>query len=230
MSHDQLFDFESDFVASLRCIPMAVRFKLDLAGVKLSLRQWSRFTEGDRRALLLQPCATPAAIDNYRTILIELVATRAGEVAKPLPEEPCDLWREPAAIPAAVVERALDHGLAPPGQAQWAQLTDLQRFVLLKLTRAGHDNVNFAPAMREFGLSAHLGTAHLASPAMSAFPARVQSAKRVSADPQTPWAVGVSLIAACIVLMMFGASRKTDAHSTKNEVCAEFRTACAMAK
>lgn len=37
------FQFESDFVATLRCIPMIVRFKLDLCGVKLSLKAWSRF-------------------------------------------------------------------------------------------------------------------------------------------------------------------------------------------
>jgi hypothetical protein len=35
--HDHCFDFEADFVGDLRCIPMAVRRKLDLVGVKLKL-------------------------------------------------------------------------------------------------------------------------------------------------------------------------------------------------
>ena len=39
-----LFDFERDFAGSLRCIPMVARQKLDIVGIKLSLRQWSRFT------------------------------------------------------------------------------------------------------------------------------------------------------------------------------------------
>ncbi len=39
MNDTGMFDFESDFVASLRCIPMCVRFKLDLCEIKLSLRQ-----------------------------------------------------------------------------------------------------------------------------------------------------------------------------------------------
>ena len=33
------------------------------------------------------------------------------------------------------------------------RLTVLQRFVLLKLSRDNHDNVNFVPALREFGLA-----------------------------------------------------------------------------
>lgn len=37
------FKFEADFVDTLRCVPMIVRFKLDTVGIKLSLRAWSRF-------------------------------------------------------------------------------------------------------------------------------------------------------------------------------------------
>ena len=44
-----LFDFERDFAGSLRCIPMIARQKLDIVGIKLSLRQWSRFTRDERR-------------------------------------------------------------------------------------------------------------------------------------------------------------------------------------
>jgi hypothetical protein len=35
--HARLFAFEHDFFVSLRYIPMAVRFKLDRSGIKLSL-------------------------------------------------------------------------------------------------------------------------------------------------------------------------------------------------
>ena len=51
MNDTQLFAFESDFVATLRCVPMAVRFKLDRCGIKLSLRQWSRFSRGAARCV-----------------------------------------------------------------------------------------------------------------------------------------------------------------------------------
>jgi hypothetical protein len=34
----------------------------------------------------------------------------------------------------------------------WKALIDLQRFVLIKLSRPSHENKNFAKAMKEFGL------------------------------------------------------------------------------
>ena len=43
-------------------------------------------------------------------------------------------------------------GVQPPSREKWAALSPLQRFVSIKLTRDNHDNVNFIPAMREFGL------------------------------------------------------------------------------
>lgn len=43
-------------------------------------------------------------------------------------------------------------GVPAPTDAQWRDLSDLQRFTLIKLTRAGHDNDNFYPALVEFGL------------------------------------------------------------------------------
>ncbi len=44
-------------------------------------------------------------------------------------------------------------GVASPTHAEWRALSDLQRFTLTKLTRAGHDNENFFPALVEFGLT-----------------------------------------------------------------------------
>ena len=73
MNDTQLFAFEDDFVATLRCVPMAVRFKLDACGVKLSLRQWSRFTPGERHQLLMAPCGSPAQEDAYRAVLHDLI-------------------------------------------------------------------------------------------------------------------------------------------------------------
>ena len=149
----ELFAFESDFVATLRCIPMAVRFKLDQAGIKLSLRQWSRFSLEDRAELLRAPCAAAAEIAAYRRRLIDLIALRAGETAKDIPPPDAEPWMQARALPDALVEHAAKVGVAPPTIGQWAQLSPLRRFTLLKLTRDNHDNVNFGPAMREFGLA-----------------------------------------------------------------------------
>jgi hypothetical protein len=152
MTDTRMFAFESDFVASLRCVPMAVRLKLDRCGIKLTLRQWSRFTREDRQRLLLAACATPREIAEYHRELTALVALRTGEVAKPLADTPCGQWEVAYRLPAVVADYARSIGFAPPTLGQWAALSPLQRFALIKLTRDNHDNVNFVPAMREFGL------------------------------------------------------------------------------
>lgn len=153
MNETDLFEFEADFVDTLRCVPMAVRFKLDMAGVKLSLRQWSRLTPEDRFERLMAPCETPQEIADYRQALARLVAERTGDVAKDLPPDATVPWQAAGCTPDQVSSFAHSVAVPPPTDAAWARLTDLQRFVLLKLSRDNHDNVNFVPAMREFGLA-----------------------------------------------------------------------------
>lgn len=157
MNDTQMFAFESDFVATLRCVPMAVRLKLDLCGIKLTLRQWSRFTRAERRNRLLAACKARSEISAYRATLTALIARRTGGVASPLAQAPCGQWDVAHRLPVTVADYARSVGLPPPTLRQWASLSRLQRFALIKLTRDNHDNVNFAPAMAEFGLVAQAG-------------------------------------------------------------------------
>jgi hypothetical protein len=149
---NQIFDFERDFAGSLRCIPMFVRLKLDLCGIKLSLRQWSRFDRDDRTELVVRPCDKLEYRASYRSRLERLIRTKAGEEPRPLPPLDELPWANTTEVPAPVSAEAVRRGLAPPEPAAWAALTRLERFALVKLTRPGHDNDNFAAAMREFGL------------------------------------------------------------------------------
>lgn len=152
MQHDHMFAFESDFVASLRCVPMAVRFKLDQIGIKLSLRQWSRLTKQDRFELLTKVCSTTEELAAYRSRVVDLVALRTGEVAALLPEPASLIWQDLGQTPEAVKKFAADKGVTPPDAKTWAAISELERFVLVKLSRDNHDNVNFVPALKEFGL------------------------------------------------------------------------------
>lgn len=146
----ELFAFESDFAGSLRCIPMAVRLKLDLCGIKLTLRQWSRLGAVAREELLTRPCCNAADIAGYRAALAERL-TGAGETTVPISVDSA-IWREAAVVPDVVTSQARAKGALPPQLEQWQGLSELQRFALLKLARPGHENDNFLPAMREFGL------------------------------------------------------------------------------
>lgn len=145
------FEFESDFVNNLQCIPMQVRFKLDTCGVKLKLNEWNRFTKEERNSLVEQPCTTPEEIQAYRDKLHQLILEREGRQATDLPVEENPAWMDAATVPAAVREKALSSGV-PIAQEQWANLTPLQRFALIKLSRSNHENSNFLPALKEFHL------------------------------------------------------------------------------
>lgn len=149
----QIFAFEQDFAGSLRCIPMIVRFKLDLAGVKLSLRQWSQLDRPTRGWLVGAPCGTPNEIAEYRVGLVSQIEAQADEPPKLLSTDGDTAWADVTRTAASVQAWSEKIGVAVPTDAQWRGLSDLQRFTLIKLTRAGHDNDNFYPAMVEFGLA-----------------------------------------------------------------------------
>ena len=145
------FEFEADFVESLRCIPMQVRFKLDTCGVKLKLHQWSLFNADDRVQLVDRACVNGSEIQAYRTFLEALILLRSGEVASELAIDPEPPWLNDLVIPDSVMEKAESVGVALLG-SQWATLDPLRRFALIKLSRSNHENANFRPALEEFGL------------------------------------------------------------------------------
>jgi len=147
-----IFAFELDFGGTLRCIPMSVRLKLDQTGIKLSLKQWNRLPAEERRQLVEKPCDELPQIESYKQYLISVIPkfTRTSPELMPLDESPP--WADPAVVPERISNWARNLGVAPPSSEQWAALTPLQRFALFKLTRPGHSNDNFIPAMREFSL------------------------------------------------------------------------------
>jgi hypothetical protein len=151
-SYPGVFAFEIDFGGTLRCIPMSVRLKLDHTGIKLSLKQWNKLPATERRQLVERPCDDPGETESYKQFLISLIQEYAKIPAKFVPMDKAPPWANHAAVPERICVWARNLGVAPPSTKQWAVLTPLQRFTLFKLTRPGHSNDNFLPAMREFSI------------------------------------------------------------------------------
>lgn len=145
------FQFEADFVESLRCIPMQVRLKLDTCGVKLKLSHWHQFTPEERQVLVSMPCSTPEENQWYRDFLQTLVTARTGNPASELSVDPHPPWLNAQTIPPEVQEKAAEFEVILSSQ-QWENLTPSQRFTLIKLSRSSHENRNFYPALQEFQL------------------------------------------------------------------------------
>lgn len=148
----EYFKFEEDFMEdNVRCIPMVVRFKMDAAGVKLKLSEWSKFHPEERVKLALMPIDQSEALDYYHQYLIALITKYTGNAATKLDIDTQPAWANLQQIPEMLMEKSSEIELNI-SLNQWERLTDIQRFALLKLCRPGHENKNFPKAVKEFGL------------------------------------------------------------------------------
>jgi len=145
----EFFRFESDFVSTLKCIPMIVRYKLDSCGVKLKLHEWVKFTLTDKEALAFLPCYTHEEIEQYGAFVCNLVQEYFGVNAGMLSHVE-DSWNALHEVPAEVQQKALEYHCGEISTKNWIQMHTLQRFALVKLSRSGHEGKNFPIALEEF--------------------------------------------------------------------------------
>lgn len=149
----EYFQFEEDFIEkNVRCIPMIVRFKMDAAGIKLKLAEWSRFSVAERINLAKMPCGSEQEAKLYHHYLAALIRQRTGNEATVLAIDKHPAWADVHVVPELLAAKLQQCGWHLSGD-QWKKLTDLQRFALLKLCKEGHENKNFPKAMKEFGLA-----------------------------------------------------------------------------
>jgi len=143
------FKFEADFVETQRCIPMCVRYKLDMSGVKLKLNEWSKLDPGYRERLAIMPFLTASEVYEFGLFLIGLVVVSSG-AAPELMTPPERIW-DSHEVPTQVAEKAASFDKKISNDT-WKKLPWLQRFALVKLSRPGHEGKNFVPALEEFGI------------------------------------------------------------------------------
>ena len=142
------FKFEDEVHQSLSCVPMAVRRKLDLVGVKISLEQWQALGHGERLAVCHLPVASGEECDAIRTFLEEAVRNRCGNSTKPLPEPMRRAAQPPDSPPAQLVENARAEGIELD-QFGWNRLDADERYALIKLGGGAEKSHNLGAALRE---------------------------------------------------------------------------------
>jgi hypothetical protein len=162
----EYFDFEEDFIEeNVRCIPMIVRFKMDAAGIKLKLSEWSKFKREERVGLALKPAGNNEDVIQYNKYLSDLIKQRTNAEATVLSINNQPEWANLEVIPELLQEKAKEFNWEITKE-QWSGLTNLQRFALTKLYRPGHENKNFPKAMKEFGIVADTSTSSVANRTM----------------------------------------------------------------
>ncbi len=141
------FHFEMDFVGNWRCIPLCVRRKLDLIGVKLKLSHWLEFTREQRQALVDWPDHLPE-LNGLRDHLRMFTQFTAEGMVKDLPTAVDEPWQIVVMVPDVVQQAALNRSISI-SVGQWADLWEIERFALCKLARPGHDHHNLDAAFSE---------------------------------------------------------------------------------
>ncbi len=144
------FGFERDFEASLECMPMSVRRKLDLCGLKLGLESWRALSRSSRETVLDARCESAGDTLRLRQFL-ELSIAQFGGVTPARIEVDCHAWHDVAKLPARMSSALEAVGVSAVSAKEWEALNDLQRFALWKITTNGPLR-SLLPALAEFGL------------------------------------------------------------------------------
>ena len=146
-SASHCFAFEQDFIGNWRCIPLCVRRKLDLSGVKLKLNHWLALSQDQRQQLVDWP-DTPEALQDLRDHLRQCTASMPDGRAKDLDPVTAAPWQQVDQLPEEVADAAAARGVEFTS-THWREIRELDRFALCKLVRPGHDHHNLEAAFNE---------------------------------------------------------------------------------
>jgi hypothetical protein len=146
------FAFEGEVHESLSCVPLTVRRKLDVAGLKISLEGWQTLTREERLALCHLPIDSDAEVAVYQEVMRGFCARHAVPL-KPLTEvrDQGRSWNTDD-VPVAVTTRLREVGGDLP-VAGWRALDEESRYALLKLADPKQAVAKFRAALAELGFA-----------------------------------------------------------------------------
>jgi len=148
-SNAELFRFEEDYREDLHFVPMAMRYRLDLAGMKVGLAEWLLFPVEERFALAAYPLGAGSDCEGFRQALRAVARVRLGR--EPQSIAPADAAEWGVSIPLPEPVRAACEGSeAKEMESHWAGLSDLRRYALLKMASSRRQPDGFRRAREEF--------------------------------------------------------------------------------
>ena len=141
------FAFEKDFIGDLRCIPLCVRRKLDLIGLKLKLYHWQSLTLEDKKKVLDWSDTTNELLNLKIFLKNKTLNSKFGE-AKEIKIASNQPWQNKNVIPINVWEAAQIRGIKLSNE-KWQNLSELDRFAFCKLIKPSHEHQNLDKAFSE---------------------------------------------------------------------------------
>ncbi|MBI2393597.1 MAG: hypothetical protein HYV09_28725 [Deltaproteobacteria bacterium] len=148
----RVYAFEGENNTTLEWMPLEVRRKSDLAGVRMSLAAWQAMPKDDRARLVAAEVATPEDVEAFRALATSLGEKAIGKVDAVVPV-PFDArpWATDAARDE-VVRRAHACGIALD-PARWAALDDHARYALFRLSDPKKSEDKLRAALVEVGMT-----------------------------------------------------------------------------
>ncbi|MCZ6563851.1 MAG: nitrate reductase maturation protein NarM [Deltaproteobacteria bacterium] len=143
------YRFESEIYPSLSLIPLHVRMKLDITGVKISLKTWLAFSTEERWVLCHLPVETEEERENFSSYLVFLTCRYVGEDPSRVQAVTKLPWEDSGQIPDSVRAKS-DEIDCPVTLEEWSQWNAYQRFALFKLSVSKNEPEKFYQALQEF--------------------------------------------------------------------------------
>jgi hypothetical protein len=135
------FKFEEEVQSGMESIPFAAQFRMDSIGVRIRPETWNVLSKEARLLFSHLSVKTDKDKDCYKTYLLYLLKRRRRTVLV-MSEEQTDRekaeWENLAYVPIHVYKMVvdLDYTLS---LRDWIRLSDLNRYVLVKLSKGRHD-------------------------------------------------------------------------------------------
>jgi hypothetical protein len=139
---------ESDLYPALSRIPLDVRRKLDLTGIKLSLQHWLEFSMQERTVLCHLPVDTQEEKRAFSAYLDFLSRQYSGAPVATTVALDRSLWDTSNQVPAAVLDRIADSARRVSIE-EWARWKSHQRYALYKTAVSKSDREQFFDVLKE---------------------------------------------------------------------------------
>jgi hypothetical protein len=136
------FDYEAAYYPNLDRLPLHVRMKLDLTGVKLSLKDWLAFHIEERTVICHLPVDNQDEKQAFREYLNFLSQQYCGAPAKTLPPTEPFLWEISDQVPRPVLEQSGGNGKAV-ALKEWMNWASHQRYALYKTAVSRSESEKF---------------------------------------------------------------------------------------
>jgi len=143
------YQYESETYPSLSRIPLHVRLKLDVTGIKISLKDWLAFSIEERTVLCHLPVETEEEKQAFASYLDFLSRRYRGEPVRIATVMSRSLWDSAHRVPERVAGKSAPQ-IPPVTVEEWRRWKSYQRYALYKTALSQSDPEQFFAVLKEF--------------------------------------------------------------------------------